>query len=195
MDAMTSDADLVTRLQGGDAAAFRLLYARHEGRIFRFLLRLANDRAVAEDLFQETWLSLARAASGLQPVDDLAPLLFTIARNKFLNWRRWALLDVSRLEIFGRGPDPAARAGASDAREELAAIDRALSELPIASREILLLVGVEGLEPSQAAAVLGIEGDAARQRLARARAQLADRIRQRDLRLPMRSRKIEGEGR
>src|SRR5215471_15760132 len=99
---MESDADLISRLRGGDAAAFRLLYARHEGRVFRFLLRLANDRAVVQDLFQETWLALARSASRLEAVDDLAPLLFTMARNKFLNWRRWALLDLSRLEIFGR---------------------------------------------------------------------------------------------
>src|SRR5215471_384317 len=173
---MESDADLISRLRGGDAAAFRLLYARHEGRVFRFLLRLANDRAVAEDLFQETWLALARSAARLETVDDLAPFLLTIARNKFLNWRRWALLDLSRLEIFGRSVLPAALGDEGDTREELAAIEQVLAELPLASREILLLVGVEGLEPSQAAAVLGIEGDAARQRLARARAQLADRL-------------------
>jgi RNA polymerase sigma-70 factor (ECF subfamily) len=192
---MESDADLVSRLRDGDAAAFRILYARHEGRVFRFLLRLANDRAVAEDLFQETWLALARSAARLETVDDLAPLLLTIARNKFLNWRRWALLDLSRLEIFGRNVISAALANEADTREELAAIEQALAELPLASREILLLVGVEGLEPSQAAAVLGIEGDAARQRLARARAQLADRLERRGLPKAIPARKIEGEGR
>jgi RNA polymerase sigma-70 factor (ECF subfamily) len=194
MDKMESDADLVSHLRRGDTAAFRVVYARYQGRIFRFLLRLANDRAVAEDLFQETWLSFARAASRLETVDDLSPLLFTMARNKFLNWRRWAVLDVSRLEIFGRSPVVAALGPASDAREELAAIEQALSELPVASREILLLVGVEGLEPSQAAFVLGIEGDAARQRLARARAQLADWLTRRGL-PTIASRKIGGEGR
>src|SRR5262245_52025087 len=100
---MESDADLISRVRDGDAAAFRALYARHEGRVFRFLLRLADDRAVAEDLFQETWLALARGARRLDAVDDLSPLLFTIARNKFLNWRRWSVLDMSRLEIFRHG--------------------------------------------------------------------------------------------
>jgi RNA polymerase sigma factor (sigma-70 family) len=191
---MASDAELVSRLRQGDASAFRALYARHEGRIFRFLLRLANNRAVAEDLFQETWLSLARSASRLESVDDLAPLLFTMARNKFLNWRRWTLLDLSRLEIFGRSA-VAALGSAPDAREELAAIERVLAELPVASREILLLVGVEGFEPSQAAAVLGIQPEAARQRLARARNQLADRLRGAGLRSPLASPKLEGERR
>jgi RNA polymerase sigma factor (sigma-70 family) len=188
---MDSEADLVSRLRGGDAAAFRIVYGRYEGRIFRFLLRLANDRAVAEDLFQETWLALARSASRLEMVDDLAPLLFTIARNKFLNWRRWALLDLSRLEIFGRSV--AALGGGTDARDELAALEQEFSRLPVASREILLLVGVEGLEPSPAAAVLGIEAPAARQPLARARAQLAARLSLRDLQAPVGSDKIQGE--
>jgi RNA polymerase sigma factor (sigma-70 family) len=189
---MDSHADLVSRLRGGDAVAFRIVYERYEARIFRFLLRLSNDRAVAEDLFQETWLALARSASRLEMVDDLAPLLFTIARNKFLNWRRWALLDLSRLEIFGHSV--AALEDGTDARDELVVLEQELSRLPVASREILLLVGVEGLEPSQAAAVLGIEAPAARQRLARARAQLAARLSLRDLRAPARSRKIQGEG-
>jgi RNA polymerase sigma-70 factor (ECF subfamily) len=192
---MDSDADLVARLRGGDAAAFRMLYARHEARVFRFLLRLSNDRAVAEDLFQETWVALSRSTERLESVDDLAPLLFTIARNKFLNWRRWALLDLSRIDVFGRGAIPVTLADTGDAREEIAAIEQALVELPVASREILLLVGVEGLEPSRAATVLGIEPDAARQRLARARAQLSERLVRRGLRTPIAARKIEGEGR
>lgn len=191
-EGMASDADLISRLRDGDTAAFRALYVRHEGRVFRFLLRLANDRAAAEDLFQETWLAFARNVSRLEDVEDLAPLLFTIARNKFLNWRRWTLLDLSRLEIFGRATG-AALSGSADAREELAAIEQVLVELPLASREILLLVGVEGFEPSQAAKVLAIEPDAARQRLARARHQLAERLHQRGLRTTAGSPKLEGE--
>jgi DNA-directed RNA polymerase specialized sigma24 family protein len=80
---MESDADLVSRLRRGDTAGFPVLYARHEGRVFRFLLRLADDRAAAEDLFQETWLALARHASHLDAVDDLAPLLFTLLETSF----------------------------------------------------------------------------------------------------------------
>jgi RNA polymerase sigma-70 factor (ECF subfamily) len=55
-------------------------------------------------------------------------------------------------------------------------LERALASLPPASREVLLLVGVEGFEQEQAAAMLGITYDALRQRLARARAQLAERL-------------------
>src|SRR3954471_22889825 len=135
---MESDADLAARLRQGDAAAFRAVYGRYEARVFRFLVRLSHDRTLAQDLVQETWLAFARSASRLEPVADLAPLLFTIARNKFLNWRRWALLDFSRLELLRFRP-PKLSIDPSDAREELAAIDAALMRLPLASREILLL--------------------------------------------------------
>jgi RNA polymerase sigma-70 factor (ECF subfamily) len=190
-----TDLELASRLRAGETGALREVYARYEARVFRFLVRLTNDRVAAEDLFQETWLSVARTASRVEPTDDLAPLLFTIARNKFLNWRRWAVMDLSRIEILRRRPEPEA-ADASDAREELAAIDAELGELPLAAREILLLVGVEGLEPAQAAEVLGIQPEAARQRLARARAQLAERLAKRGrLRPAARRTKVEGEGR
>lgn len=189
------ESDLASRLRAGDAAAFREAYALYESRVFRFLARLANDRVAAEDLFQDTWLAFARSAPRIEPASDLAPLLFTIARNKFLNWRRWALMDLSRVEILRRRPEPEA-GDPSDAREELAAIDAELASLPVASREILLLVGVEGMEPAQAAEVLGIQPEAARQRLARARAQLAERLAKRArLRGAAVRRKVEGEGR
>jgi RNA polymerase sigma-70 factor, ECF subfamily len=186
--------DLVDRLRAGDVGAFREAYARHAGPIFRYLARMANERAVAEDLFQETWLAFARNASRLEEGAELAPLLFTIARNKFLNWRRWSLLDLGRLVDLRHDPEPTA-ADASETSEALAAIDAALKKLPLASREILLLVGVEGLEPTQAAIVLGLRPDAARQRLARARAQLAESLGADRVGARLIPTKVKGEGR
>ncbi len=170
---MGTDGELVERLRTGDRSAFREVYACYETRIFRFLARLTSDRAVAQDLFQETWIAFARTAPRLEPRGDLTGLLFTIARNKFLNWRRWSLLDVSRLASLPREPEAGDPSG-SDAAEELVAVERALARLPLASREVLLLVGVEGLDPSQAASILGVRADAVRQRLARARSRLAE---------------------
>ena len=55
-------------------------------------------------------------------------------------------------------------------------LEAALAGLPIAYREVLLLVGIEGLRPAEAAQVLGISGDALRQRLSRARALFGQRL-------------------
>ena len=59
-------------------------------------------------------------------------------------------------------------------------IERALARMPATAREVLLLVGVAGLEPSEAAVVCGVTPEALRQRLSRARAQLARALEERE---------------
>ena len=175
-----SEKPLVDALRRGDAAAFDAVYARYRGRILGFLLRLSRRRDVAEDLFQETFCKLARNAPKLAEDTDLAAWLFRVARNAWVSHRRWAMLDISRLAAVDEDALPAGPAvdeGArSDAARRVAALEQALASLPAGAREVLLLVGVEGLDQEQAAAVLGISYEALRQRLSRARAQLADRL-------------------
>lgn len=165
-------------LREGDRSAFDVVYDLHRPRIHGWLLRTTRDRAIAEELLQETFLRLARHASRLRPDTNLRAWLFTVARNLERSRRRWAWLDASRVLSFGDqpravAPTPEDLAGASEAQRRL---DLALAALSRTSREVLLLVVYEGLEPSEAAAVLGIRPDALRQRLARARAELADHL-------------------
>ena len=68
---------------------------------------------------------------------------------------------------------PFEQASASETEKRL---ERALASLPVAYREVLLLVAVERLEPGEAARVLDLKPDALRQRLARARSMLAERL-------------------
>jgi RNA polymerase sigma-70 factor (ECF subfamily) len=167
-----ADADLVERLRRCDRAAFRELYARYAPATFAFLVRLAGRRDAAEDLQQETWLAVARHAARLAPDSDLGAWIFTVARNQFRSWRR-------------RRPEPVVAGDAPPPEPERSApgepgdhdLERALAALPEMHREVLLLVGVQGLSTEQAAGVLGVRADAARQRLARARAALAEALR------------------
>lgn len=97
--------------------------------------------------------------------------LFTIARNKHVSWCRWATIDLRRFvaaEVDVGGPPQVV--------DELHDLDRALRALPAGHREVLLLVGVEGMDPSQAAQVLGLTPEATRQRLSRARAALTEAL-------------------
>jgi DNA-directed RNA polymerase specialized sigma24 family protein len=165
------DSALVDRLRRGDRAAFRELYARFAQPTFRFLARLTGRRDAAEDLHQDTWLRVARHHDRLRPDSDLAAWIFAIARNAFVSSRRRAEpLDRAGgglpSEVVGGTTVPDADPGCHD-------LERALAQLPEPHREILLLVGVEGLEIAQAATVLELRADAVRQRLLRARAALA----------------------
>jgi RNA polymerase sigma factor (sigma-70 family) len=174
------DAELVDGLRRGDRAAFDATYDRHRARIHAFLLRLCGRRDVAEDLFQETWFKAARAAPRLEEDTDLAAWLFTIARNTFVSYRRWSMLDVSRfVALLEESPVPADGLlpdESLDASRALSRLERALAALSPKDREVLLLVGVEGFEQEAAASILGIRYDAFRQRLARARGRLAEAL-------------------
>jgi RNA polymerase sigma-70 factor (ECF subfamily) len=171
---------IVEGLRRGERSAFDAAYGRYRARIHGFLLRLAGRRDVAEDLFQETWLKLARSAPRLAEDTDLGAWLFTVARNAWVSHRRWSMLDVSRLVALEDDAVAAAIDDAPDERAEasqsIVRLERALASLPASAREVLLLVGVEGFDQEEAAAILGIRYDALRQRLARARALLAEKI-------------------
>ena len=171
--APSPDSELCDRLRRGDRAAFRDLYGRFAQSTFRFLVRLAGRRDLAEDLHQETWLRVARNAGRLRPDGDLAPWTFAIARNVFVSSRRRGGVRAAADEASARELTYALSPDADPACHDL---ERALAGLAEPHREILLLVGVEGLEIAHAAAVLELRADAARQRLARARAALAEAL-------------------
>ena len=173
------DRELVDRLRRGDASAFDRVYSTYHPRLFSFLLRLSGRRDTAEDLAQETWIRLAKAAPGLREDTTLAPFLFTIARNAFMSHRRWAMLDLSRIVTFGLEAMSAATSEPTpethhERARAIALLEAALQSLPVAAREVLLLIGVEGMEQEEVARVLGLSYDTLRQRLSRARAQLAE---------------------
>ena len=178
-----TDAELVAGLGRRDPQAFTVIYERYRVRIYSFLVRLSGRRELADDLFQETFLQLTRHATQLRPDTELGAWLFTVARNRYRSYRRTAVLRRLRLQLaelggaMGRLATPTAPATPFDhaARSDLGRhLERALAELGDAQREVLLLVGVEGMEQDRAAAVLGLTPAALRQRLARARAQVQE---------------------
>ena len=165
------------RLRAGDATAFSEIYELHAPAIFRFLSRLCRRRELAEDLLQETWLRLARHGRALRPDTEVRAWLYSVARNLARSHARWAVLDGQALAALGTwwylaaaSEAPHDAAVAADAARRL---ERAFARLPVTGREVLLLVAGEGLGVDEAARILGVTAEAARQRLHRARAALA----------------------
>ena len=166
---------LVARLKAGDAAAFEAIYEALRPRLFSFLARLSRRRDVAEDLLEETWLRLIARASELSDDTRLAPWLFTVARNLHASHCRHRALDSGRVSDL-TPLWPAAQAESpfeATARHETERrLEAALARIPLPDREVLLLVGGEGMTPAEAAGVLGTSAEAARKRLQRARDRL-----------------------
>ena len=171
------ELDLVRRIRDGDAGAFDAIHAEFNTRLFNFLARLSRRRDVAEDLLDETWLRFVDRAYRLKPDTQLGPFLFTVARNLHVSYCRSRLLeDAQTADAIGLWPLGTPRPSPFDAtvaNETGRRIEAAVAALPAAHREALLLVAIEGLKPSEAAAVCGVTPEAMRQRLSRARAAIA----------------------
>jgi RNA polymerase sigma-70 factor (ECF subfamily) len=174
-----SDAALVERLRLGEPAAFDEVYERYRAGLFAFLVRACRERALAEELLQETWLSFARHARSLAADTNLRAWLFTVARNLWRSRRRRDFFGRELLRELGlvtggaNLPSPFEQVLANETQRRLEA---AVWALPASAREVVLLVVIERLEPAEAAQVLGLRPEAVRQRLARARAMLAKLI-------------------
>ena len=184
-----SNRRLVGRLRAGDLDAFDEVHQAFHGRLFGFLARLARSRDVAEDLLEETWLRLVAHAKQLNPDTQLGPWLFTVARNLHVSYRRSRMLELGHVDdllgLWPAGSPAPSPFEATAANETERRLESALASLPATYREVLLLVGVEGLLPIEAAAVCGISPESMRQRLHRARVLLSQRMdRTSDVRLP-----------
>ena len=173
------ELELVKRLKAGDAGAFDAVHDEFNGRLYTFLARLMRSRERAEDLLEETWLRLVTHAARLQPDTRLGPWLFTVARNLYVSHCRSRMLEEAYVND-GIGlwpPAPSSSPFEETAANELEArVETALASLRPMYREALLLVAVEGLEPSEAAEICGISATTMRQRLKRARDLLARRL-------------------
>ena len=175
---MESEAAWVSGLRRGEPAAFDAVFAAYRKRVYGYLVRMTRRRDVAEDLLQETFLRLAQHARSLADDTRLGAWLFTVAHRLVISWAR---AQQVRAQLAGDVPSHPA-SGDRSPLEALAdsqaqsALERAFAALPPAYREVALLVGVEGLQPAEVAEILGLRADAVRQRLARARAQLAEAL-------------------
>jgi RNA polymerase sigma-70 factor (ECF subfamily) len=169
----TIELALVERLRQGDADAFDEIHAAFNTRLFTFLVRLSRRRDVAEDLLEETWLRCVKHARRLRPDTRLGPWLFTVARNLYVSHCRSRMLEDSAaatlMTLWPIAVDRSSPFEAAAASELQRRVEVALAALSPALREVLLLVGVAGLEPADAADVCGTTPEALRQRLHRAR--------------------------
>jgi RNA polymerase sigma factor (sigma-70 family) len=181
--AAESDETLLARFARGEAAAFTALYHRHELRVWRYLLRNVVNRAIAEELMQEVWFGVARDAGRFEPGSRFVAWLFAIARNRMIDMVRSRRPQLS-LDVVGHEADcvvealtAQARSGPLPqalARDETAAIARALREIPREQRDAFLLQLEGDLTVDEVASITGSTFEATKSRLRYARNKLRE---------------------
>lgn len=164
---MTNDAELMLEFQQGSREAFAELFARYREPIYRFFRRRLAVAARAEDLVQETFLAVLRAAERYEPRAAFRSFLFGIAFKLLAAERRRARPGVERpLEEA----DPPAEAGPETALW----VRRALEQLGPEHREVVMLREYEQLSYEEIAELLRVPANTVRSRLFRARMALKD---------------------
>ena len=155
-----SDESLVRRLRGGETAAGETLVKRYHQPLMRYLQRLARSDHVAEELHQQTWLSVLdhldrfdAASSG----GGFKAWLFRIATNKANDlWRsrgrEKAAKDGLKLVTEEESPESSLRMQASDEEKKLR---RAIDALPENQKQVLLLRYYSDLKFVEIAEMLG----------------------------------------
>lgn len=173
------DADLLRAHGAGDPHAFARLYDRYDRQCFQFIRRtLGRAHAdAAEDLHQETWLSVSKNAAGFDPRKASFPAwLFTIARHKVWDHfrrRKVAVLasanDDAAMTIPDPGPTPLAQVMSRQLADRLVA---AVEALPLTQRETFVMFAHAGLTLEEVAQATGVPLETTKSRLRYARAAL-----------------------
>ena len=159
---MTSDEALMLEFQGGSRAAFEELFARYRKPLYGFFARRLNNPERAEDLTQEAFLAVIRAASRYEPRALVRTYLCGIAL-KLLAAERRKFLTSSTLGQSA--PEPKA----DGIPERVLWVRQALEKLDAPEREILMLREYEQLSYSDIAGLLRIPLNTVRSRLFRSR--------------------------
>ena len=151
----------------------------HLDALYRVALRLTHNRAEAEDVVQDAFLRAFRGFHRFDPGTNCRAWLFTILRNVFLNRVRGQGREILEADIGGLDQVEAADAHADQNPEEQflntmlhGDIDHALTTLPLAYREAVVLVDIEGLSYREVAEVVGCPVGTVMSRLSRGRALL-----------------------
>jgi len=168
-----SDEELMLAYRRGETASFEALLKRHGAGIHRFALRFLGDRMQAEEVVQESFLRVIRAASRYEARSSFRNYLYRIARNLCMDLLRKRPREPLSAEgtddsgspvecVADPNPGPEIRVGSEQVR---LVIHRALRGLPPEQREVFLLKEVRGMRLQDVADVTGANLNTVKSRL------------------------------
>lgn len=180
MQAEPTDEDLMKAYGTGDAAAFEVLYSRHRGPLFRFMLRQLREHATAEELYQDVWQRVITARERYRPEARFSTWLYQIAHNRLTDhWRAQSHRPAApedAMERAEREPDPQTPERQLSAFEERRRLQLALEELPADQRETVLLRLEQELSLEEIGRITGVGRETVKSRLRYAMDKLRSRL-------------------
>ncbi|MDH5283616.1 MAG: sigma-70 family RNA polymerase sigma factor [Gemmatimonadota bacterium] len=186
--ASLSDQEVVLQARDGLEAAYRELIRRYERPIFSLIYRMVRDRALAEDLSQETFIKALNAIESYRPEYKFSSWIFKIANNAAIDQiRRRELntlsldgsphattpdeIEATALQVSARGLSPLE---ALESQELGGMIEKAIGRLRPEYRACILLRHVEGLAYEEIAELMNLPLGTVKTYIHRARNELRD---------------------
>jgi RNA polymerase sigma-70 factor (ECF subfamily) len=172
-----SDETLIRRIARGDQLAMRTLFGRHRVSLYRWLLRLVGDEALAEDLLSDVFLDVWRQAAAFEARSSVSTWLLAIARYKALSARRRrtdAELDEKVASSVADTADDPEVVLQKKTRADL--LRHALTRLSPEHGEVIDLVYFHGKSVKEVAEIVGIAEATVKTRMFYARKKLADLV-------------------
>jgi RNA polymerase sigma-70 factor (ECF subfamily) len=170
-DEPARDEELMLAYRDGHPEAFDVLYRRHKGGLYRYLLRQCRDAATAEELFQDVWLNLIRARASYVVSSRFTTYLYRLAHNRLIDhYRRRVPAALISYEDAEDLPELAAsRQGephvAYEAKAQLERVLAIVEDLPAAQREAFILQNEAGMSIEEIAEATGVTRETAKSRL------------------------------
>ncbi len=175
-------AEWARRLAANDATAFRALFDATYEPLWRSVMRLVGDDAVARDLAQDAFVRIWDRRTTLDPSLSLRALLYRTVRNLALNQlrdeqtHRHLLEDPESAAIAARPRDAVSADMQLEASELATRLNQYIAELPPRQREALRLSRFDGLSHQEIAEVMGCAPRTVNNHLVRALEQLRARL-------------------
>src|SRR3954453_22695483 len=177
MHGTSSDEALIERIADRDQLAMRVLFGRHRTALYRWLVRLVGDAALAEDLLSDVFLDVWRQAAASEGRSSVSTWLLAIARYKALSARRRRpdveLDETIASTVADPADDPEVVLQKKDRSERLR---HSLERLSPEHGEVIDLVYYHGKSVKDAAEIIGISEATAKTRMFYARRKLADLV-------------------
>lgn len=177
--AIPDDAQLVARSLKQDHEAFGQLIDRHASAIVNLAYRMVGNRAEAEDLAQEAFLTAFKALSTFRADSKFSTWLYRIAANKCKDWLRARRPGMGQQDVdieemldiqIAEERTPERLLSQQQVAQEL---EQAIQRLPPLYREAFVLKHVEGLSYEEMEAILGVNSDTLKMRVYKGRLQLS----------------------
>ncbi|MCA9732837.1 MAG: sigma-70 family RNA polymerase sigma factor [Deferribacteres bacterium] len=181
---LPSDEELIARFQQGDVYAFDLIVKRYKQQLLNFVFRFLNNRELAEDVVQETFLRVYRKRHAYKQVAKFSTWIYTIAgnlsRTELRRRKRRKLFSLSDIgmeekdfEIASDEFNPEKHTN-TVMHEKI--IQREIDKLSSKFREVILLRDVQGLAYEEIAEIINVPLGTVKSRVNRARLRLQEML-------------------